>query len=108
MYNKSLITESVTKQEFPRSQPVQNPRYQFDSLKKVTNKNKFVKADTLVNEISPCPRIKLANSRTSSFDAVETGIFLLDFAQLLHCKNANVRDIYFTLLDATAVSPTLI
>ena len=39
-------------------------------------------------------------------DGVETGISLLDYAQQLRCKNAEVPDIYFTLLDAAGISPT--
>ena len=34
VYNKSLITQSVTKQELPKYQPSQNPTYQIDSLEK--------------------------------------------------------------------------
>ena len=55
-----------------------------------------------------CPRIKLSNSQTSILDGVETGIFLLVFAQQLRRKNADVADIDFTLLDAGGISPTLI
>ena len=33
VYNKSLIAQSVTKQELPKYQPSQNPAYQIDSLK---------------------------------------------------------------------------
>ena len=56
---KSLINQSVTKQELPKYQPSQNPTYQIDSLKKEINKKLFCKADTLVNKILSCPRIKL-------------------------------------------------
>ena len=55
-----------------------------------------------------CPRIKLSNSQTLILDGVETGYFLLDFAQQLRRKNADVPDIYFTLLDAAGISPSLI
>ena len=43
-----------------------------------------------------CPHIKLSNSQTLILDGVETGIFLLDFAQQLSRKNADIPDIYFT------------
>ena len=55
-----------------------------------------------------CPRIKLSNSQTLILDGVETGFFLSDFAQRLRRENADVPDIYFTLLDAAGISPTLI
>ena len=55
-----------------------------------------------------CPRIKFSNSQTLILDGVETGIFLLNFAQQLRRKNADIPDIYFTLLDAAGISPTLI
>ena len=108
VYNKSLITQSVTKQELPTYQPLQNPTYQIDSLKKEINKKLFSKADSLVDKILFCPRIKLSKSQTLILDGVETGIFLSNFAQQLRRKNADSPDIYFTLLDAAGISPTLI
>ena len=72
------------------------------------NKKLFSKADSLVDKILFCPRIKLSNSQTLILDGVETGIFLSDFAQQLRRKNADVPDIYFTSLDAAGISPTLI
>ena len=108
VYNKSLVTQSVTKQELPNYQPSQNPTYQTDSLKKEMNKKLFSKADSLVDKILSCPRIKLSNSQTLILDGVETGIFLSDFVQQLRRKNADVPDIYFTLLDAAGITPTLI
>ena len=108
VYSKSLITQSVTKQDLPKYQPSQNPTYQVDSLMKEINKKLFSNADSLVDKILYCPRIKLSNSQISILDGVETGISLLDFAQQLHHKNAEVPYIYFTLLDAAGISPTLI
>ena len=108
VYNKSLITQSVTKQELPKYQPSQNPTYQIDSLEKEINKKFFSKADSSVGKNLSRPRIKLSNSQTLFLDGVETGIFLLEFAQQLRRKDADVPDIYFTLLDATGISPTLI
>ena len=108
MYNKSLITQSVTKQELPKFQPSQNPTYQIDSLKKEINKKLFSKADSLVDKFLSSPRTKLPNSQTLILDGAETGIFLSDFAQQLRRKNADVLDIYFTLLDTAGISPTLI
>ena len=108
VYNKSLITQSVTKQQLPKYQPLQNPTYQIDSLKKEINKKLFSKADPLVDKILSCPRVKFSNSQTLVLDGVETGIFLSDFAQQLRRINADVPDIYFTLLDAAGISPTLI
>ena len=108
LYNKSLIAQSVTKQELPKYQPSQNPTYHIDSLKREINKKLFSKADSLVDKVLSRPRIKFSNSQTLILDGVETGIFLLDFAQQLRRKNADIPDIYFTLLDAAGTSPTLI
>ena len=102
VYN-SLITQSVTKQRLPRYQPSQKPTYQIDSLKKEMNKKSVSKADTLVDKILSCPRIKLWKIQSLILDDVETGIFLLHFAQQLHRENADVPDIYLTLLDANLV-----
>ena len=38
VYNKSFITQSVTKQELPKHQLSQNLTYRVDSLKKEINK----------------------------------------------------------------------
>ena len=108
VYNKSLITHSVTKQKLPKYQPSQNPTYQVDSLKTEINKRLISKADSLVDKILSCPRIKVSSSQTLILDGVEIGIFLSDFAQQLRRENAEVPDIYFTLFDATGTSPILI
>ena len=108
VYKKCLITQSVTKQEHPKYQPSQNPTYQIDSLKKEINKKLFSKADPLVDKILSSPRIRLSNSQTLILDVVETGIFLLDFPQQLRPENADIPDIYFTLLDPSGITPTLI
>ena len=39
---------------------------------------------------------------------MNTGVFLSDFAQQLGRKNADVPDVYFTLLDAAGVSPIMV
>ena len=93
VYNKKLINQPVTKQELPKHQNSQNPTYQFDSLKKEKNKKLFSRADTLVEKTLSCPSIKLSNSQTLGSNGVETGVFLLDFAQQLHRTNADVPDI---------------
>ena len=75
-----------------------------DSLKKEINKKLFSKVDSLVDKNMSCPSIKLSNLQTLISDGVETEIFLLDFAQQLRRKNADVPEIYFTLLDAAGIS----
>ena len=67
VYNKNLITQSVTKQEFPKNQPSQNPTYQVDSLKKEIHKNLFSKADSLIDKFWSSPCMKLSNSQTSTW-----------------------------------------
>ena len=60
--NKNLNTLAVIKQKLPKYQAEQNPTYQIDWLNKDRNKKLFANADSLVNKISPCARIKLSNS----------------------------------------------
>ena len=86
VYNKSA--QSVTKQELPKYKAEQPPTYQTDSLKKEINKKLFSKADPLIDKILSCSRIKLTLH--------------------LRQKNADVPDIYFTLLDAAGISPSLL
>ena len=108
VYNINLITQFFTKQELPKYQSLQNPTYQTDSLKKELNEKLFSIADSLEEKILSRPHIKLSKSQTLIMDSEETGIFQLDFVQQLRCEKADVPDIYFTLLDAAGISPTLI
>ena len=99
VYNKSLITQSVTKQELPKYQPSRNPTYHTDSLKKEINKKIFSKADPLVDKIMSFLRIKLSISQTLILDGVETGNFLSDL--LNNCVVKTQRFQTFTLLYLT-------
>ena len=106
VYNKSVTTQSVTKQELPKYRAEQLPTYQIDSLN--LNKKLFGKADPLKDKILSCSHIKLSNSQTIIFDGVGTGVLISDFTPHLRRKNADVPDIYFTILDAAGISPSLV
>ena len=108
LYNKSVTTQSVTKQELPKYKAEQPHTYQIDSLKRDNNKKQFGKADSMKNKLLSCFRIKLSNSQTIILDGVDTGVLILDFTLHLRRKNADVPDIYFTLLDAAGISPSLV
>ena len=105
---QKLITQSIKKQELLKYQPSQNPMYPIRSLKNEINNNFLFEAGSVLDKILSCPRIKLSNSQTLILDGVETSNFQLDYAQQLGCKNAEVPDIYFTLVDHAGISPTLI
>ena len=60
VYNKSVTTQSVTKQELPKYKAEQPPTYQIDSQN--LNKKLFGKADPLIDKILSCSRVKLSNS----------------------------------------------
>ena len=106
VYNKSVTTQSVTKQELPIYKAAQPPTYQIDSLN--INKKLYGKADPLIDKILSCSRIKLSNSQTIILDGVDTGALISDFTLHLRRKNTDVPDIYFTLLDAAGISPSLV
>ena len=108
VYNKSVTNQSVTKQELPKSKAEQPPTYQFDSLKRDINKKLFGKADTLKDKTLSCSRINLSNSQTLILDGVDTVVLILDFTLHFRRKNVDVPDIYFTLLNAAAKSPSLV
>ena len=108
VYNKTVTTQSVTKLELPKYKAEQPPTYQHDSLKRDINKKLFGTADTLINKILSCSRIKLSNSKTIILDGVDTGVVISDFTLRLHRKNLDVPDIYFTLLDAAGKSSSLV
>ena len=108
VYNKSLIAQSVTKQEFPNYQPLQYANDHIDSLKEDINKKLFSITTSLLDKSLTCPRIKLLYSQASVLISVETGLLFSDFAQKLRRRNTDFPDIYFTLLDAACLSSTLI
>ena len=76
--NKSLNTQSVSKQELPKHQVDQNPTHQTDLLRNEIKKKLFAKADSLVDKTLSCPRTKLSNSQTTILDAIEAGVLLLN------------------------------
>ena len=108
MYNKSVTTQSFTKQELPKYKAEQPPMYQIDSIKRDINKKLFGKADALIDKILSCSRMKLSNSQTIVLDGVDTGVLSSDFTLHLRRKDADVPEIYFTLLDAAEISPSLV
>ena len=108
VYIKSVLTQSVTKQELPKYKAEQPPTYQNDSLKRDINKKLIGKTDPLIDKILSCSRIKLSNSQTKILDGVDTGVLISDFTLHLCRKNSDVPDIYFTLLDAAGISPSLV
>ena len=104
VYNKSA--QSVTKQELPKYKAEQPPTYQIESLN--LNKKLFGKGGLLIDKILSCSRIKLSNSQTIISDGVDTGALISDFTLHLRRKIADVPDVYFTLLDAAVISPSLV
>ena len=108
VYSKSVTTQSVTKQELPKYKAEQPPTYQIESIKRNINKTLFGKADSLIDKILSCSRIKLSNSQTIVLDSVDIGVLISDSTLHLRRKNADVPDIYFTLLDAAGISPSLV
>ena len=106
VYSKCVTAQSVTKQEFPKYKAEQPPTYQIDSLN--LNKKLFGKADPLIDKILSCSRIKHSNSQTIILDGVDTGMLISGFTQHLRRKNSDVPGIYFTLLDAAGISPSLV
>ena len=108
VFTKNVTTQSVTKQELPMYEAEQPATYQYDSLKRDINKELFGKTDTLIDKILSCSRIKLSNSQTNFLDGVDTEVLTSDFTPHLRRKNIDVPDIFFTLLDAAGISPSLV
>ena len=108
VYNKSVTAQPVTKQDLSKYKAEKPRTYQIDYLKRDINKKLFGKADTLIDKILSCSRIKLSNSQTIVLDGVDTGVLIPDFTLHLRRKNSDVSDIYFTLLDAARISTSLV
>ena len=75
--------------------------YQNVSLKKEISRKVFVIADSLLDKIF---LVHVWSSQILVLDGAETGILLLDFAQQLRRKNADISDIYFFLVGAAGYS----
>ena len=97
VYNKSVTTQSVTRQELPKHRAEQPPTYQIDSLN--LNKKLFRKADPLIDKSLSCSRIKLSNSQTIILDGVDTGVLISDFT--LHLRQKTQTFQTFTLIYST-------
>ena len=108
VYNKTVTTQSVTKQDLPKYKAEQPPTYQIDFLKRDINNKIFGKADSLIDKILSRSGIKLSNCQTINLDGVDTGVLISDLTLRLRQKNVDVPDIYFTLLGATGISPSLV
>ena len=109
VYNSNIKKPTVvTKKELPSYQSEEKPTYQIESVKKDINKNLFATADSLVDKVLSSPRMKLSTSNFLILDGTDAGVSLTDFAQTLKRKNAAVPDIYFTLLDAADITPSLV
>ena len=106
VYKKSVTTQFVTKQELPKYKAEQPPTYKIDSLKRDINKKHC--RDSLIDKNLSLSRIKLLLSQTLILDGVDTGVSILDFTLHLRRNNADVPDIFFTLLDAAGISPPLV
>ena len=99
VYNKSVTTQSFTKQELPKYKAEQPPTYQIDSLN--LNKKLFGKADALIDKILSCSRIKLSNSQTIVLNGVDTGV-LISAQTLLYIYVEKTQTFQtFTLLYST-------
>ena len=61
-----------------------------------------------MDKLLSSPRVKLSNSNFLLLDGRDTGVSLTDFAQRLRRKNAEIPDIYFTMLDAADITPSLV
>ena len=81
----------VKKQELSKYQAEQITSYQIDWLwvKQKIYKKLVLKADSLVDKVLSCRRIKLSNSKNLLLDDVETTVLLSDFDQQLRRQNAD-------------------
>ena len=86
VYNKSVTTQSVTKQELPKYIAEQPPLYQIDFLNRDINKKLVVKADNLIDKILSCCRFKRSISQEIVLDNVDTAVLFSDFTLNLRVK----------------------
>ena len=58
--------------------------------------------------ILSCSCIKVSKMQTKNLDSVDTGVLISDFIQHWRQKNVHVPHIYFILLHAAGISPSLV
>ena len=81
----------------------------LDSLHKdITTNTKSFKNESVVDQILKCPRIKLSLSDSILLDGRDTNVAFTNFIYALKRKNNEFHDIYYTILDATGISPNKI
>ena len=107
IYNCKLTTV-VTKAELPTYQVEKSPENQFDPLKKHIHQKFFATAESLLDTLLSSHTVKLSNSTFIHLDEKDTGVSLTDFSQYSGRRNAEVPDIYLTLIDAADIEPGLL
>ena len=105
IYNSKIITTVVRKTELLTYQNENTLGHQVVPLKSDINQKFFAKVDSLVEKLLSSLRIKLSSPKFLLLDGRDTGVSLTYFAQK---KNAEVPDMYFTLLDAADITPSLV
>ena len=108
IYNSKIITTVVTKTELLTYQNENTLGHQVVPLKNDINQKFFAKVDSLVEKLLSSLRIKLSSPKFLLLYGRDTGVSLTYFAKKLRRKNAEVPDMYFTLLDAADITPSLV
>ena len=105
VHNKSLVVRQLQSMSFQSIQLNNFPQTTLILLKRKEKTKSFVQNKTLLSA-NFCPVIVSISQFGRFLDGVEAGVLPSVFAQQLHRKNANLPYIYFTLLNATGISPT--
>ena len=94
--NKSLITQSVTKQKLAKHQALQISTCRIDSLQKEINRI-YLPEQTLSDKDLSRPHIKLSDLQTLVMDGVKTGVLLSKFPNQRQ-KFRTINLLYFKVL----------
>lgn len=96
------LDNNLSPEEEKNPVPTLEPVY-----KELTRRTKS-KQVTIIDHILQSPRIKLSLSHNLILDGVDTGVSLVDFVHQLKKKSSSIPSIYFTLLEAIKLDPSLV
>ena len=85
--------------------PVSVPTNLNPNYKEISNRDRSLKNESIVDQILNSPRNKLSLTDTILLDGRDTEVAFADFIFALKRKNVDFPEIYYTILDATGINP---
>ena len=104
LYEQKFKLE-ITKMDTFGQKPVSVPTYLNPNYKKIRNKTRSLKNESIRDQILNSPRVKLSLNDALLLDGRDTEVAFADFMFASRRKSVDFPDIYYTILDATGINP---